>query len=115
MTLILFLVMSISLFVESNTLLYWMGFVIFCFYHAIFESSNWQATPGKRYAKVRVEDNTGHRLSVQLALARILAKFISLALMFSGFFMIYFRADRKGLHDLLCGTRVVLIGPSTRS
>ncbi len=45
-------------------------------YFARFEASHWQATPGKRRIGLRVVTNTGARLSLPRALARIALKFL---------------------------------------
>lgn len=102
----------LSLWLANDWLFYTSCFVIICIYHATFESSDWQGTLGKRYGKMKVVDyNSGHSISFGRALIRILAKFLSLAPCFAGFFMIYFRRDRRGLHDLIAGTCVVRVAP----
>jgi uncharacterized RDD family membrane protein YckC len=45
-------------------------------YFALFESSTWQATPGKRWLGLRVVTTSGGRLRVPQALARIVVKFL---------------------------------------
>jgi uncharacterized RDD family membrane protein YckC len=45
-------------------------------YFALFEASHWQATPGKRRIGLRVVTNSGARLSLPRALARIVLKFL---------------------------------------
>lgn len=45
-------------------------------YFALFEASHWQATPGKRRIGLQVVTNSGARLSLPRALARILLKFL---------------------------------------
>jgi uncharacterized RDD family membrane protein YckC len=45
-------------------------------YFALFESSSWQATPGKRKLGLRVTDTHGERLSVARSLVRSLIKFL---------------------------------------
>lgn len=96
-----------SLFIESNAILFSLCFVIVCAYHTILESSRWQGTFGKQYNQIMVIDQNGKRISFITAFARVLLKFVSLMLMFSGFIMIYFRRDRRGLHDLILKTYVV--------
>ncbi|SMD32852.1 Uncharacterized membrane protein YckC, RDD family [Reichenbachiella faecimaris] len=87
---------------------FWGAVVCFvCIYHAALESSGWQATLGKKYTHLQVVDERGIRLSFLRALLRIITKYLSLLLFFGGFFMIYFRKDRKGLHDFLTKTYVV--------
>ncbi|MEP2025224.1 MAG: RDD family protein [Reichenbachiella sp.] len=89
---------------------YWFWGILFslvCVYHAAFESSGWQATFGKKYANILVVNELGRRLTFFQALLRIITKYLSLLLFFGGFFMIYFRKDRRGLHDVLVKTYVV--------
>lgn len=45
-------------------------------YFALFEASHWQATPGKRRIGLQVVTNTGARVSLPRALARIVLKFL---------------------------------------
>ncbi|HEX8728146.1 MAG TPA: RDD family protein [Ktedonobacterales bacterium] len=45
-------------------------------YFALFESSVWQATPGKRRLGLRVVTESGQRLSLTRALGRIILKFL---------------------------------------
>lgn len=108
LTILLVVFVPMVLWIEHNYILYPTMFAVVCFYHAFFECSGWQATPGKRQGKLMVISVDGGKLLFFQALVRILLKFLSLGLLFAGFFMIYFRKDRKGLHDLLAGTQVVL-------
>lgn len=45
-------------------------------YFALFESSAWQATPGKRRIGLRVVTESGQRVSLPRALGRIMLKFL---------------------------------------
>lgn len=107
-TIFILLAVALSFVIEDNLVLYasCAGFILI--YHAFCESSAWQATLGKRYTNMKVIDDQGERISFVKALCRVLTKVLSLVILFGGFFMIYFRADRKGLHDLICGTQVVI-------
>lgn len=71
------------------------------------ECSPMQATFGKRLRNLKVVDLEFQQISFWRALLRILLKFVSLGLLFAGFFMIYFRKEREGLHDLIMKTRVI--------
>ncbi|WP_422359977.1 RDD family protein [Reichenbachiella sp.] len=106
---LVFLMMMVPLsFLLTDNVTFWsVVFVFVCVYHAALESSSWQATVGKKYANIQVMDASGSRLSFGRALLRIITKYLSLILFFGGFFMIYFRRDRKGLHDVLAKTYVV--------
>ncbi|MBU2913200.1 MULTISPECIES: RDD family protein [Reichenbachiella] len=107
LTVLVLLLWPMSLWIANNTIFYWSSFGVICLYHAVMESSVWQGTLGKRYSKLIVETDSEERLNLFQAIYRVLMKFLSLALLFGGFFMIYFRKDKKGLHDLIVGTKVV--------
>lgn len=75
-------------------------------YGAGFESSYWQATPGKRLLRIYVTDLHGRRVSFARALLRTLAKQIS-APFFLGYFPAAFTARKQALHDLLASCLVL--------
>ncbi len=79
-------------------------------YFVIWESSAWQATPGKRILRIRVTDLAGRRLSFFHASVRHLGKIASSLTFYLGFLMAAFTARRQALHDLLSGC-VVLQDP----
>ena len=76
-------------------------------YFAYFESSEKQATFGKQAMNIKVVSDSGHRLTFLNALGRVVAKILSSLLCCIGYLLILFRADDKGLHDLLANTYVV--------
>lgn len=76
-------------------------------YFAYFESSEKQATFGKQAMNIKVVSNSGQRLTFGNALGRTAAKILSSMVCCVGYFMILFRSDEKGLHDLLANTYVV--------
>ena len=76
-------------------------------YFVGFESSSWQATPGKRALGLIVTDSEGRRISVARAVGRYFAKILSSLILLIGFIMIAFTDRKQGLHDLIAGTLVV--------
>ena len=76
-------------------------------YFAYFESSESQATLGKKIMKIKVVSDTGDRISFLNALGRVVSKILSSLICCIGYFMILFRKDEKGLHDLIANTYVV--------
>jgi len=78
-------------------------------YLALFESSPWQASFGKRLLDIYVSDNEGNRISVARAFGRWLAKF------FFNWFLLWAvsmgtivgTSQKKALHDFVAGTIVV--------
>jgi uncharacterized RDD family membrane protein YckC len=88
-------------FVAISLLLTWL-------YHAYFESSDWQATPGKRVMSIYVTDMNGQRLSFLHATGRFFARIITgLIPLGIGYIMAGFTERKQALHDMIAGTLVV--------
>lgn len=77
-------------------------------YFAWFESSRFQATPGKLAVGMIVIDLDGKRISFGKAVIRTLSKILSGLILYVGFIMIGFTEKRQGLHDMIAGTTVVM-------
>jgi uncharacterized RDD family membrane protein YckC len=77
------------------------------FYFAAFESSAWQASPGKRAMGVRVVDLAGRRLSFARALVRQFLKLCEVAATGFGYLLAAVTGTGQAFHDILVGTRVV--------
>ena len=67
----------------------------------------WSTTLGKLYFELRVVRNDGSKIGIGRAFARHLCYAISFLIVGIGFLMIAFREDKRGLHDLICDTKVV--------
>lgn len=80
-------------------------------YFAAFESSRWQATPGKKVLGLRVTDLEGKRLSFIRASGRYFGKIISWLLLGLGFVLAGFTEKKQALHDMLASC-LVLRDPS---
>lgn len=106
-TILILLFMLISFIVDNNTILYSICLSVITLYYTFFESSKWQGTPGKTYHKLKVVGENGEKITILKALLRVLLKYVSILLLFLGIFMIYFRKDRKSLHDIILKTQVV--------
>lgn len=78
-------------------------------YFAVFESSDWMASPGKKVLGLIVTDEQGMKISVGLATRRYFAKILSGLLLGIGFFMIAFTARKQGLHDKIFHTLVLRV------
>lgn len=76
-------------------------------YFASFESSRWQATPGKKMLNLEVTDLARERISFLRATGRHFAKFLSVLTFFIGFVMIGFTEKKQGLHDMVAGCLVI--------
>lgn len=64
-------------------------------------------TPGKFAVGIRIVGLAGQPVGFFRALLRFPASVFSLALFGFGYLMIAFRADRRALHDIMAGTRVI--------
>jgi uncharacterized RDD family membrane protein YckC len=81
-------------------------------YFALFESSSWQGTVGKKVVGIRVADEYGNRLGFGRATGRYFAKIISGMICFIGFIMAAFTEKQQALHDMIAGTLVLQGAPS---
>ena len=70
--------------------------------------SAWGTTLGKRPFDMYVVRTDGSRVGPGRALARALAYYVSTFILLIGFIMIGLRKDKRGLHDLICDTVVVI-------
>lgn len=77
-----------------------------CVYYTVFESSVWQATPGKRILRLYVTDLNGQRITIGRALLRNIARQIS-GFLFVGYVMAGLTEKKQALHDLIAGCLVV--------
>jgi uncharacterized RDD family membrane protein YckC len=76
-------------------------------YFALFESSGWQATLGKKALGLEVTDLAGRRISFGRATGRFFGKLISGFILMIGFIMAGFTEKKQALHDMLAGTLVI--------
>ena len=66
------------------------------------------ATPGKKYVHIKVVDaNTLKDIDNKQAITRSIGYIVSTLTLLIGFFMVAFRKDKRGLHDLLASTSVI--------
>jgi uncharacterized RDD family membrane protein YckC len=77
-------------------------------YHALMESSDWQATVGKKLLGLVVTDMAGQRVSFWRATARHFAKIITnMVPAFIGYILAAFTEKKQALHDMLAGCLVL--------
>ncbi len=86
-----------------------MGMVLSIAYYVFFTGYNGQ-TPGKMALRVKVIHNDGGPVGYGQAFVReVIGKFFSGVLLCIGYLMVAFRADKRGLHDLMARTRVIKV------
>lgn len=67
-------------------------------------------TPGKKATGTKIVDAlSGNDISVSQAVLRYVGYFFSIALLGFGFFLAGWRKDKRALHDLLAGTKVIIL------
>jgi uncharacterized RDD family membrane protein YckC len=76
-------------------------------YYALSESSQHQATLGKRALGIIVTECNGGRISFATATGRLFGKALSMLIFFFGFFMCGWTKKKQTLHDIMAGCLVV--------
>lgn len=87
-------------------LVYLLQLAIAGCYEAFF-LANLAATPGKLVIGVKVLRPDGSRVSLGRAFGRYFAKILSFLIFFIGVIIVGFDSQKRGLHDMICDTRVV--------
>lgn len=80
-----------------------LGLVIFSW----FESSRFQATPGKMILKIMVVDKHENRISFFRAMGRQFGKVLSGLVLYLGFVIAAFTPKKQSLHDYIAGCLVM--------
>jgi uncharacterized RDD family membrane protein YckC len=84
-----------------------IGLVISWLYYTLLESSNWQATIGKKALGLKVTDLQGQQIGFGRANARYWSKILSALILMIGFLMVAFTEKKQGLHDMIASTLVL--------
>lgn len=87
----------------SGVLVFALAFV----YFLAFETSAWQATPGKALFGLKVTDAAGGRIGFGRSLARQLLKCLEIASDGITYLIAAFTGKQQALHDMFAGTLVV--------
>ncbi len=100
-----------NLFMQSPlSILTPLGIVLFTvpswFYGTLFESSLWQATPGKRLLGIYATDLHGRRLTFARASFRNLVKQLP-GFFFFGYFLAGLTSRKQALHDILASSLIL--------
>lgn len=83
-----------------------LSLAISCAYESIF-IAQLGATPGKMALGLRVVRPDGSRVDLGRSVGRYFAKMLSAIILCIGYIMVGFDAEKRGLHDIICDTRVV--------
>jgi len=83
-------------------------FVVSWLYHALAESSSWQATPGKKLLNLKVTDIEGQPISFGRASGRFFAKIITgLIPLGIGYILAGFTEKKQAIHDMIASCLVL--------
>jgi uncharacterized RDD family membrane protein YckC len=90
--------------------IYQMIVVFVCgFVYEVVFNGTWGATLGKMAIGARIVRVDGSRIRYGIAALRWLAERLSDLTFCVGYLMIGFRADKRAMHDLIAGTRVIFV------
>jgi len=81
-------------------------------YYTLLESSEGQATIGKRALGLKVTNLNGERISFGQATGRYFGKILSTLIIFIGYLMMLWDENKQTLHDKMAGTLVVKATPN---
>jgi len=96
---------AVAIAMGIGLLLYWL---IEWLYFAGFESSSWQATPGKKVLNLVVTNLTGTRISFGRATGRYFSKWVSeLIPLAIGYILAGITERKQALHDMIASTLVL--------
>ena len=99
---------GIAMFVGIILIAATVSLILTWLYHALMESSDWQATLGKKVLGLVVTDMAGHRVSFGRSTGRHFGKLITnLIPAFLGYVMAGFTEKRQALHDMMSGCLVL--------
>lgn len=86
---------------DTANLVYLVIFII------IFTASKFKGSPGKLVCRIQVLNIDMTKISILKSIGRVLAYIVSAIPLFIGFMMAGWNKEKKALHDMICGTRVV--------
>lgn len=78
------------------------------FAYTVFFISSYGATPGKFMMGLRIVAASGGRIGFGRAFLRWLGEFVSALTLGVGYLMVLWHPERRALHDLIAGTKVVM-------
>lgn len=85
-----------------------VGLAVTWLYHALMESSQWQATVGKKALGLVVTDMAGNRVSFGRATGRHFAKIVTNMIpLFIGYIMAGFTQQKQALHDMIASCLIL--------
>ena len=93
--------------IQSLSLLINLLQLIFYIVLPVFFLGKFAATPGKMLLGLKVIRSDGERVTYLRAFCRMLSETLSAIILYIGYIMVAFTEENKGLHDIICNTRVI--------
>lgn len=97
----LFVGMPVSPSSSISGLIYVIIFII------IFTGSKFRGSPGKLICRIEVVNPDMTQIGIGKSIARYFSYILSGLIFMIGFMMVGWNKEKKGLHDIICNTRVV--------
>lgn len=92
------------------TVLSYLIVILLSFAYILVPWAKSGATPGKKILHLKIVRDDGiERLGYGKAFLRLLGYFVNGITLYIGFLMILFNPEKKGLHDMIAGTRVIRV------
>lgn len=86
-----------------------LGVAVSAVYNIGFLATPWHATPGKYWCGMKVVMRNGERVGIIDSAARHLMTGVTMGVLSGlGYLTMAFGHEKAALHDLICGTRVIL-------
>lgn len=92
---------------EARLKINFISLVLGWLYYAGFESSAYQATPGKQMMGIFVTDTEGYDITFSRATGRFFGRLLSGLILLLGYIMAGFTERRQALHDIIAKTLVL--------
>jgi uncharacterized RDD family membrane protein YckC len=77
--------------------------------YVTFMTGKYGQTIGKMALGIKVVMENNDKVAYKTAFFRSLSVYISYIILCAGFLMVAFRKDKRALHDLICGTKVIIL------
>jgi len=84
-----------------------LGFIVGWLYYAGMESSDNQATLGKKLSGIKVTDMEGGKIGFGKASGRYFGRIVSGLIFMIGYLMAGFTEKKQALHDMMAGCLVI--------
>ena len=86
--------------------------VVSAIYNILFACGEWQATPGKRWLRMKIINADGSKLTLKQSAMRHAMSGLSMLPLGLGCLTICYTREKLAPHDMICHTRVIMCEPT---